>query len=113
MAIVIITKTLEKEINRAFKKESIKIFELMKSLGRSPNKGKYLAKIGGIIIKELKYNSFRFYYITDKFKIKLLDINELNNLLIKFVRFSNKKNQQKVIDEIKRVLRSFGSEGFN
>ena len=112
MAKVVITKGLEKEINKKFKQESIKIFELMYSLKDSPKRGKPVGQVGGIFIKELKYKSFRFYFITDGFKIKLLDLSELNNLLIKFVRMSNKKTQQKVIDEIKTVLRTFGSEGF-
>lgn len=31
---------------------------------------------------------------------------------MKFVRMSEKKDQQKVIEEIKRILRSIGEEGF-
>ena len=112
MAKVIITRDLEKEINKKFKDESIKILELMNSLKHSPKKGKVVGQVSGIIIKELRYKSFRFYFITDKYKIKLLDISELNNLLIKFVRMSNKKTQQKVIEEIKTILRTFGSKGF-
>lgn len=112
MAIVIVTKELEKDINKKFKKESIKIFELMYSLKDNPKKGKPITQIGGVLIKELKYKSFRFYFITDGLKIKLLGIKELNDLLIKFVRMSDKKNQQKAIDEIKYILRRFGEGGF-
>ena len=61
-----------------------------------------------IVTKELKYKSFRFYFITDGFKIKMLGKEELSNLLIKFVRMSNKKEQQKTINEIKAVLRVRG-----
>jgi len=112
MAKVIITKSLEEEINKKFKGESIEIFNLMYSLKTNPKKGKPIAQIGRILIKELKYKSFRFFFITDGMKIKLLNINELNDLLIKFVRMSDKKSQQKTIDEIKEVLRKFGSESF-
>ena len=113
MAKVIITKSLEKEINKLFKKESIKIIELMKSLEEYPKKGKPISQIGNIAIKELKYKSHRFYFITDRYKIKLLDVSELKDLLIKFVSMSDKRSQQKVIDKIKRVLRTLGEEGFN
>ena len=95
MAKVIITKNLEERINKKFKGESIKIFELMYSLKENPKKGKPIGQVGGILIKELRYKSFRFYFITDGFKLKILDIDKLNDLLIKFVSMSNKKDQQK------------------
>jgi len=112
MAKVIITKELEEKINKKFKKESIEIFDLMYSLKENPKKGKIISQIGGNVIKELRYKSFRFYFITDGFKLKLLDISELEDLLIKFVRMSDKKDQQKIIDEIKQILKSLGKEGF-
>jgi hypothetical protein len=112
MAKVAITKKLEEEINKKFKGESIQIFDLMHSLEEYPHKGKAVGQVGGIVIKEIRYNAFRFYFITDGFKIKLLGKDELEDLLIKFVRMSDKKAQQKVIDEIKHILRNFGEEGF-
>jgi len=112
MAKVIITKELEEAINKKFKKESIEIFELMNSLKENPKKGKALGNIGAIVIKELRYKSFRFYFITDGFKLKMLSSNMLTDLLIKFIRMSDKKDQQKTIDEIKKVLRNLGEEGF-
>ena len=112
MAKVIITKTLEKEVNKFFKKESLKIFKLMKSLEHFPKKGKHLAQVDRISIKELKYKSYRFYFITDSYKIKILDERELTDLLIKFVRMSHKRNQQNVIEEIKKILKILGGEGF-
>lgn len=113
MAKVIITKSLEEEVNKLFKKESIKIFELMKTLEDNPHKGKAIGQVGGIVIKELRYESRRFYFITDGFKIKMLKAEELTDLLIKFVRMSGKKDQQKIIDEIKFVLKTFGEQGFS
>ena len=113
MAKVEIAEDLKKEIFKKFKSESLEIFELMNSLKENPKKGKPVGQVGGIVIKELKYNSFRFYFITDGFKLKFLQISELHNLLIKFVRVSDKKTQQKTIEEIKIILRHFGKEGFN
>ena len=112
MAKVVITKKLEEEINKNFKGQAIIIFESMKSLEENPHKGKPVGQVGGIVIKELKYESYRFYFITDGFKIKMLQKEELSDLLIKFVRMSNKKDQQKTIDEIKFILKKIGKEGF-
>jgi len=111
MVKVVITKKLEREINKKFKKESIEIFKLMFSLKENPVKGKVLGKVGKILIKELRYKSFRFYFITDGYKIKVIGREEVSDLLIKFVRMSDKKSQQRVINEIKGVLRTFGEEG--
>src|SRR3989344_1622747 len=113
MAKVIITRKLEEEVNKIFKKESIKILESMRDLEENPHKGKPVGQVGGIVIKEIKHENYRFYFITDGFKIKMLQKEELNDLLIKFVRMSDKKDQQKVIDEIKKILRSLGEEGFD
>jgi hypothetical protein len=110
MARVTITKELEEKINKKFKKESIRIFDLMSSLEKSPQKGKIVTQIGGILIKELKYGSFRFYFLVDGYKIKILDDNELVDLLIKFVNMSDKRDQQETIDKIKNFLRIFGKE---
>ena len=112
MAKVIITKSLEEEINKKFKQESVEIFSLMLTLEDNPLKGKFLGAIGNIAVKELKYKKFRFYFLTDNYKIKFLKIDELKGLIIKFVRMSEKKDQQKVIEEIKMVLRNLGEIGF-
>jgi hypothetical protein len=113
MARVIITKDLEEKINQKFKKESIKIIELMYSLKDNPKKGKALAQIKGILIKEIRYKSFRFYFIVEGSKIKLIDDSELIDLLIKFISMSDKKSQQKTIEQIKDFLRTFGKESVN
>jgi len=112
MAKVIITDRVEEEVNKIFKKESTKIFESMRELESNPHKGKPLGNVGGIFIKEIRYESYRFYFITDGFRLKILQKEELNDLIIKFVRMSDKKNQQKTIDEIKNILRKLGEEGF-
>jgi len=108
MAKVILTNSLEEEINNKFKGESVEVFELIYSLEESPKKGKPVGQVGGLVIKELKYKNFRFYFVTDGFKVKFLQIAELNDLLIRFVRMSDKKDQQKVIEEIKDILRKTG-----
>ena len=112
MAKVIISKSLKDEILKKFKGESKKIFRLMHSLKKNPKKGKPIGQVGEILIKEIKYKSFRFYFLTDGFKLKILNTEELSGLLIKFVRMSDKKDQQKAINEIKDVLRKVGKEGF-
>ncbi len=112
MARVIITSILEEKINKIFKKESVEIFSLMLSLENNPKKGKGIGSVGGIVIKEIKYNKFRFYFITDGYKLKYLSYNELKDLIIKFVRMSEKKDQQKIIGEIKHILRNLAEEGF-
>lgn len=113
MARVIVTEKLKEEINKTFKKESIEIFQLIYSLKENPKKGKELEHIGDILLKELKYKNFRFYFITDGLKLKMLKIEELTDFLIKFVRVSDKKSQQKTINEIKFILKKFGEEGFD
>ena len=57
MAKVIITTSLEDEINKRFKAESITIFKLMNSLNDEPKKGKEVGQVGGIVIKELRYKN--------------------------------------------------------
>ena len=112
MVKVEITEKLYEEIEKKFKKEAGKILDLLMSLKNSSSKGKILGVAAGITIKELKYKSFRFYFITDGFKLKCLDEEDLVDLLIKFVRMSDKKTQQKTINEIKNILRILGPSGF-
>jgi midasin (ATPase involved in ribosome maturation) len=112
MAKVEIINSLFEEIKKRFKGESYKIIDLLESLENNPKKGKILGNVGGIVIKEIRYKSFRFYFITDGFKLKCFNESELVDLLIKFVRMSDKNSQQKVIDEIKYILRIIGAGGF-
>ena len=112
MAKVEIANSLFEEINKKFKQESIEVLKHLKSLESSPQKGKELGTVGGILIKELKYKNFRFYFITDGFKLKCLNELELIDLLLRFVRMSNKKQQQETINEIKYILKTIGSRAF-
>lgn len=112
MAKVSISERLKDEIIKKFKEESKIIFEQMYSLEENPHKGKLLVQIDKIAIKEIRYKSFRFYFITDGHALNIMDEAKLVDLLIKFVRMSDKKTQQKAIDEIKDVLRKVGERGF-
>ena len=94
MAKVTILENLKDEIIKKFKEESKIIFKNMYSLGENPHKSKTLGNVGGIVIKELKYKSFRFYFITDGYKLKVMDESKLIDLLIRFVRMSDKNYQQ-------------------
>jgi hypothetical protein len=108
MAKVIITPSLKEEVFKKFKAESESIFRQMKSLETGPHKGKSLGHVAGIVIKELKLDKFRFYFITDGHVLKFGTEEELANLLIKFVKLSEKKDQKKTIEEIKTILKSMG-----
>ncbi len=113
MAEVSILETLKDEILKKFKEESRIIFGLMYSLKENPHKGKPLGNVAGIVIKELKYKNFRFYFITDGHKIRIMDKSKLTGLLIRFVRMSDKKDQQETINKIKKILLKFGPEEFD
>ena len=112
MAKVEIVLSLFKEIQKKFKGEAHKVIDLIETLENNPHKGKSLGHVGGIVIKELKYKNFRFYFITDGHKLKIMDESKLVDLLIRFVRMSDKKDQQKTIEEIRKILLNFGLEGF-
>ncbi len=113
MAKVEIVKSLFEEIQKKFKGEAHEVIDLLETLENNPHKGKSLGHVGGVIIKELKYKNFRFYFITDGYKLKVIDKSSLIDLLIRFVRMSDKKDQQETINEIKKILLNFGTEGFN
>ena len=112
MAKVEIVESLDKEIEKKFKGDPREIIKLLRSLEENPNKGKIVGQVGGLVIKELKYRPFRFYFIIEGNKLKVFSEEELIDLLLLFVRMSDKKNQQKIIDEIKEILSKFGKEGF-
>jgi len=113
MAQILITNSLFKKIKKKFdNSEANKIIALMNSLEDNPKKGREVGVVGNIVVKEIKYGKFRFYFVTNRFKIKFLSVEEIKEIFIKFVGMSEKKDQQKVIDGIKFVIRSLGEEGF-
>tara|TARA_Y100000310_G_C20701809_1_gene830649 strand:+ start:2164 stop:2505 length:342 start_codon:yes stop_codon:yes gene_type:complete len=107
-----IVKSLFEEIEKKFKRDASKVYGLMDSLKNNPKKGKLLGSVGGIVIKELKFKKFRFYFITDGFKLKYLREEDLVDLLLRFIRMSDKKEQQKIINEIKHTLQTLGPKSF-
>lgn len=110
MVKIFIKDDLLKKIDKKFpKKEVGDILRFLYSLKENPYKGKKLAIIGNVLLKELKYQNFRFYFIqTSKF-IKILSKEDLKNELIKFVEMSNKgPEQQKAIDRLRNKLANFG-----
>lgn len=112
MAKVKIVRSLFEEIQAKFKGEAHEVIDLLESLESSPHKGKFLGTVGDLAIKELKYKNFRFYFITDGYVLKCIDEEKLVDLLLRFVRMSNKSHQQQTIDEIKHILRTIGAGGF-
>ena len=113
MAKVEIVPSLFEEIEKKFKGKAHEVIDLLESLETNHHKGKLLAQIGSVQIKELRYESFRFYFIVDGYLLKILDEKGLLNLLIKFLSMSGKKDQQEKIEKIKDFLRTFGKEAFN
>jgi hypothetical protein len=110
LARVIVAKALRDEILAKFKEQSRAIVALMETLETNPHKGKAVGHVGKYVIKELKYGTFRFYCVTDGHTLRFGTEDELKLLLIKFVRMSSKKDQQKTIDEVKSILGSMGSK---
>ena len=78
---------------------------MIEELKSNPNKGKILGHVGNISIRELRYKSFRFYFILDQFKLNLFAKDDIKELLIKFIEMSKKNNQQKTIENIKNILK--------
>lgn len=113
MAKIEIIDSLAKEIQKKFKGESHKIVALLETLEKNPKKGKFLGQFAGFAVKELKYKNFRFYFIADGYKLNVLSEKELVDLLMKFVRISDKKAQQKTINEIREILLKIGPQGFD
>lgn len=113
MARIEIVESLYSQIEVTFKGEGHKVLDLISSLEENPHKGKIVGVVGGIVVKELKYKNFRFYFLADGFKLKIYSKDQLLDELLKFVRMSNKKYQQKTIDEIKIILKSIGPSGFS
>ena len=103
---------LGKKIQKKFNGESHKIVKLLRSVEENPLKGKSLGNIAGFLIKELKYKKFRFYFIVEGDKLKFYNEKELVDLLMRFFGMSDKKSQQKTINEIRNILIKIGPEGF-
>jgi len=109
---IVVTKELRNKIFKIFKRESKKVYKLLFSLKENPNKGKLLATIGTMHLKELRYKSFRLFFIMNRNELHLFNEKKFKELLIKFISMSKKNNQQKTIDEIRQVLEKIREEEF-
>ena len=101
---IIILKSLRDEILKTFKKGSLKIYSLIEELKQNPNKGRVLGHVGSMSIREIRYKSFRLYYIIDGHQLNLFNKELIKELLIRFIAMSKKNDQQKTIDGIKQML---------
>jgi len=109
MARVTISEELYKEIDKTFPlKEAKTVVHLIMSLEEQPKKGKTVGVVDKTIIKEIKHGKYRLYCVTDGHTLRFGTTEELAHLLIKFVRMSDKKKQQKTINEIKEILKKIG-----
>jgi hypothetical protein len=109
---IIVLNKLRDEIYKTFKKDSLKVYNLIGSLKTNPQKGNVLGHVGNMSIRELKYQNYRFYFTVDGHKLYLFSKGQIEELLIRFIRMSTKNRQQKTIDEIKQILEKIGEKGF-
>ncbi len=101
MVIVAITQDLNKELKKRLDKSTYyKVKDLFMSVKKDPYKGDVLHVLGNVILKELKYKTFRFYFLTSNNLVKFIATTNLENELIKFIRMSKKNDQQHVITDI-------------
>jgi len=105
---IVILNSLRNEIFKKFKRDSGKVYSLVRGLKDNPRKGKILGQVGKISIRELRHKGFRFYYLIDGNKLDLFDKEKAKELLIKFVRMSKKNDQQRTINKIKLILKRIG-----
>ncbi|MFT4312058.1 MAG: hypothetical protein ACMXYF_02415 [Candidatus Woesearchaeota archaeon] len=106
MVIVAITQDLDKELKKRLDKNTYyKIKDLFMSLKKDPYKGDVLHVLGNVILKEIKFKTFRFYFLTSNNLIKFVACNNLEKELIKFIRMSKKNDQQHVINDILNKLK--------
>lgn len=110
MITVIILQTLRDDIIKTFKKESLKVYALLREVESNPHKGKVLGHVGNMSIREIRYKNYRFYFILDGHRLYLLSKGLVEELLVKFIRMSKKNNQQQTIDEIKQMLKILAEE---
>ncbi|MFC2134416.1 hypothetical protein ACFLTH_07340 [Bacteroidota bacterium] len=102
---IVILNSLRDKIYRTFKKDSLKVYKQIEELKTNPNKGRILGHVGSVSIREIRYKTFRIYYIIDVYDLKLFNQEKLRELLIKFIELSKKNNQQQTIDKIKEILK--------
>jgi len=112
MAKVIVDSELIVKIDKKFKNKSLEVISWLRDLEQNPKKGDFLRCVDNIAIKEIKFRGFRFYFIVNNYRIKILKIEELVDEQLKFVGMSNKNNQDKEIDKIEKRLKAVGFEDY-
>ncbi|MBW2983043.1 hypothetical protein KY327_01955 [Candidatus Woesearchaeota archaeon] len=112
MTRIVIMPSLAKNISKTFSKaEAHEVIDRIEATAAQPRKGKTLGAVGGLLIKELKYKKYRLYFIVDHDQLRYYNQEGLAELLLMFVRMSDKKRQQDTIDEIKHILNKVGPSG--
>ena len=107
MVIVAVTLALDKELKKRLNKdEYAQVKKKFQTLKKDPYKGKLLHVLGNVVLKELRWKSFRFYFLTSHNLIKIVAKTDLEKELVKFIRMSKKSDQTKVIKEVLEQLRN-------
>ena len=106
---IIITNNLKTEAYKTFKKDSMRVYSLIETLRKNPNKDRVLGHVGHMSIRELRYKNFMPYFILDGRRLDLFNKDKIKELLIKFIAMSKKHNQQRTIGEIKDILKLIDS----
>lgn len=102
-----------KKIKKTFKGRASEVYDLMRTLKKHPEKGSLITQVSGIQLRELRFDDvFRLYFFSNGELVKMLDENELQIVLIKFIEMSKKDDQQTTIERLKRDLRSYGFDWF-
>ncbi len=96
-------KSLQKVVSQAEAKRLVR-----KLSSTSPSDGDFVTMVSGIVIREKRLKTFRFYFIFENAKKHVVSLDELKDLIIQFVALSKKNNQQHVIDKLKDDLSRFG-----
>ena len=112
MVEVLIDEKVKTLVNTKFKSQKKEIVSSISSLKENPKKGDFVFGISNVECRELKIKGIRIFTVQyknilyvatdDTFKdsIKVVDIAKKNK----------SKEQQKIIDEIKERVKSFGME---
>ena len=105
MVTVRIDESLVKNLEKKFSKSELSnLKKQFLSLEQNPFQGDLIGVFGAIVLKEKKYKSFRFYFIHSKNILVVKDIDKLKNEIIRFIEYSKKNNQQRVIEKLKKIL---------
>ncbi len=97
---------LIKKLERKFGRADLKsIHKMFLSLEDNPLQGDMLKAFGAIVLKEIRYKSFRFYFLHSKDLLIIKDPARLRDEIIRFIDMSKKNDQQRVIYGLKDMLK--------